>query len=119
MMTSVINQSQEVTHMGKHDGKVALVTGGTSGIGLATAMRLAAEGAYVFITGRREQELDQAVRNLGRNGSGGQGDVSKPADPDRLYGAVRPEQGHLDILFAHAGLGEFSPPGEINAGHFA
>jgi NAD(P)-dependent dehydrogenase (short-subunit alcohol dehydrogenase family) len=118
MMTSVINQSQEVTQMGKHDGKVALVTGGTSGIGLATAMRLAAEGAYVFITGRREQELDQAVRNLGRNGSGVQGDVSKPADLDRLYEAVRREKGHLDILFANAGLGEFSPLGEITAAHF-
>jgi NAD(P)-dependent dehydrogenase (short-subunit alcohol dehydrogenase family) len=118
MMTSVINQSQEVTQMGKHDGKVALVTGGTSGIGLATAMRLAAEGAYLFITGRREQELDQAVRNLGRNGSGVQGDVSKPADLDRLYEAVRREKGHLDILFANAGLGEFSPLGEITAAHF-
>jgi NAD(P)-dependent dehydrogenase (short-subunit alcohol dehydrogenase family) len=104
--------------MGKHDGKVAVVTGGTSGIGLATAQRLAAEGAYVFITGRRQEELDQAVRNLGKNGSGVQGDVSKPADLDRLYEAVRREKGHLDILFANAGVGEFTPLGEITAAHF-
>jgi NAD(P)-dependent dehydrogenase (short-subunit alcohol dehydrogenase family) len=104
--------------MGKHSGKVAVVTGGTSGIGLATAQRLSAEGAHVFITGRRQEELDQAVRALGRNGSGVQGDVSKPADLDRLYETVRREKGHLDILFANAGLGEFSPLGEITAAHF-
>ena len=104
--------------MGKHEGKVAVVTGGTSGIGLATAQRLAAEGAYVFITGRRREELDKAVRTLGGNASGVQGDVSKPADLDRLYETVRREKGHLDILFANAGTGEFAALGSITEDHF-
>src|SRR6201992_2568080 len=99
--------------MGKQDGKIALVTGGTSGIGLATAQRFVAEGAYVFITGRRQSELDAAVKQLGENATGVQGDVANPADLDRLYDTVKREKGHLDVVFANAGVAEFAPLGEI------
>ncbi len=104
--------------MGRHDGKVAVVTGGTSGIGLATAQRLAAEGAHVYVTGRRSDELAAAVRAIGRKAVGVQGDVAKSADLDRLYDTVRREEGHLDILFANAGIGEFAPLGAITEEHF-
>jgi len=104
--------------MGKHEGKVAAITGGTSGIGLATAQRLQREGAYVFITGRREQELSAAVKQIGRNVTGVQGDVSKLADLDRLYSAVKTEKGRLDILFANAGTGAIAPLGAISEEHF-
>ncbi|QRN96677.1 SDR family oxidoreductase [Archangium violaceum] len=99
-------------------GKVAVVTGGTSGIGLATAKRFAAEGAWVFITGRRQAELDAAVKEIGANATGVQGDVSNLADIDRLYEAVRQKQDRIDILFANAGGGEFSPLGAITEEHF-
>src|ERR1700693_2635327 len=104
--------------MGRHDGKVAVVTGGTSGIGLATAQRLAAEGAHVYVTGRRSDELAAAVRAIGREAVVVQGDVAKSADLDRLYDTVRREEGHLDILFANAGIGEFAPLGAITEEHF-
>ena len=100
------------------DGKVAVVTGGSSGIGLATAERFAAEGAHVFITGRRQAELDAAVSQIGKNVSGVQGDVSNLADLDRLYATVNRQKGRVDVLFANAGLGEFVPLGQITEAHF-
>jgi NAD(P)-dependent dehydrogenase (short-subunit alcohol dehydrogenase family) len=102
----------------KLSGKVALVTGGSSGIGLATAKRFVAEGAYVFITGRRQTELDAAVTEIGKNVTGIQSDVSNLADLDRLYATIEQEQGHLDVIFANAGGGEFVPLGSITEEHF-
>ncbi|MGA7936730.1 MAG: SDR family oxidoreductase [Kovacikia sp.] len=104
--------------MSKVDGKIALVTGGTSGIGLATAKRLVAEGAYVFITGRRQPELDAAVKDIGKNVTGVQSDVSKLADLDRLFATIKQEQGHLDVIFANAGGGSIAPLGAITEEHF-
>jgi NAD(P)-dependent dehydrogenase (short-subunit alcohol dehydrogenase family) len=95
----------------KLNDKVALITGGTEGIGLATAKLFAEEGAYVFITGRRQKELDEAVRTIGTNVSGVQGDVAQLADLDRLYETVFKVKGRLDIVFANAGVGEFVPFG--------
>src|SRR6267142_1848474 len=100
--------------MGKLDGKVAVVTGGNSGIGLATAKRLAADGAYVFITGRRKSELDAAAEQIGRNVTAVQGDVSKLADLDRLFATVKELKGHIDIVFANAGIAEPAPLGAIS-----
>src|SRR5258707_5383142 len=94
-------------------GKVALVTGGTSGIGLATAKRFAQEGATVYVTGRRQTELDKAVREIGAGTIGVQGDISKAGDLDRLYAQIKSEKGRLDILFANAGGGGFARLGEI------
>src|ERR1700704_784950 len=102
----------------KLEGKVAVITGGNSGIGLATAQRFVAEGAYVFITGRRQSELDAAVKQIGKNVTAVQGDVSNLADLDRLYAAVKQQKGHIDILFANAGTGEFAPLGSITEEHF-
>lgn len=99
-------------------GKVAVITGGTSGIGLATAKRFVDEGAHVFITGRRKSELDAAVEAIGRAVTGVQGDVSKLADIDRLYSVVAQQKGKLDIVFANAGTGAFAPLGEITEEHF-
>jgi len=104
--------------MGKLDGKVAVVTGGTSGIGLASARRLAAEGAHVFITGRRKPELDAAVNAIGSRATGVQGDVANLADLDRLYAVVKEQKGHVDVLFANAGGGELAPLGTITEEHF-
>jgi NAD(P)-dependent dehydrogenase (short-subunit alcohol dehydrogenase family) len=104
--------------MRKLDGKIALVTGGNSGIGLATAKRFVAEGAYVFITGRRQTELDAAVKEIGENVTGVQSDVSNLADLDRLFATIEQEQGHLDVVFANAGVGEFVPLSEITEEHF-
>jgi NAD(P)-dependent dehydrogenase (short-subunit alcohol dehydrogenase family) len=104
--------------MGKLEGKVAVVTGGNSGIGLATAQRFVIEGAYVFITGRRQEELDAAVKLIGKNVTGVQGDVSKQADLDRLYATVKAQKGHVDIVFANAGTAEFAPLGSITEEHF-
>jgi NAD(P)-dependent dehydrogenase (short-subunit alcohol dehydrogenase family) len=98
---------------GKLDGKVALVTGGNSGIGLATAERFVREGAYVFITGRRQAELDAAVKKIGRNVRGVVGDVSKMADLDRLFATIKQEKGRVDVVFANAGGGTFARMGEI------
>lgn len=99
--------------MGKFEGKIALVTGGTSGIGLATAQKFVNEGAYVYITGRRQNELDKAVNQIGKNVTGVQGDISKLEDLDKLYDLIKQEKGKLDILFANAGTGNFLPLGEI------
>ncbi|MEN3334374.1 MAG: hypothetical protein V7641_3739 [Blastocatellia bacterium] len=104
--------------MGKLQGKVAIVTGGTSGIGLATAQRFVAEGAYVYITGRRQSELDAAVKLIGKNVTGVQGDVANLADLDRLYATVQQQKGRIDIIFANAGGGEFAPLGAITEEHF-
>lgn len=104
--------------MGKLDGKVALVTGGNSGIGLATAKRFVAEGAYVYITGRRQSSLDEAVREIGRNVTGVQGDVARLEDLDRLFEQIKRDKGRLDVVFANAGSGEFSPLGSYTEEHF-
>jgi NAD(P)-dependent dehydrogenase (short-subunit alcohol dehydrogenase family) len=98
---------------GKLEGKVAVVTGGNSGIGLATAKRFVEEGAYVFITGRRPAELDAAVKQIGKNVTGVQGDVARLADLDKLYEAVKAKTGRIDVLFANAGVAELAPLGEI------
>jgi len=99
--------------MPKLDGKVALVTGGTSGIGLAAANALAKEGAYVYITGRRERELATAVQEIGRNVTGAQGDVSNADDLDRRCAQIQAEKGRLDILFANAGIAKYATLGNI------
>jgi NAD(P)-dependent dehydrogenase (short-subunit alcohol dehydrogenase family) len=99
--------------MGKLDGKIALVTGGNGGIGLATAKRFVAEGAYVFITGRRESELAAAAKDIGRNVTAVQGDVSNLDDLDRLFGQIKREKGKLDIVFANAGIAKYAPVGAI------
>jgi NAD(P)-dependent dehydrogenase (short-subunit alcohol dehydrogenase family) len=99
--------------MSKLEGKIALITGGNSGIGLATAKLFVKEGAYVFITGRREQELDAAIKDIGRNVTGVQGDVSNLADLDRLFAQIKKEKGRLDIVFANAGVAKYSPFGTI------
>jgi NAD(P)-dependent dehydrogenase (short-subunit alcohol dehydrogenase family) len=102
---------------GKLNGKVAVVTGGTTGIGLATAKLFVREGAYVFITGRRQKELDQAVNAIGSNVTGVRGDIANLADLDRLYETVR-QKGRIDVLFANAGVAEFSPLEKITEAHF-
>jgi NAD(P)-dependent dehydrogenase (short-subunit alcohol dehydrogenase family) len=99
--------------MGKLDGKIALVTGGNGGIGLATAKRFVAEGAHVFITGRREPELAAAAKEIGRNVSAVQGDVANLADLDRLFAQIKREKGKLDIVFANAGIAKYAPFGAI------
>jgi len=99
-------------------GKVAVVTGGNSGIGLATAKRFVAEGAYVFITGRRQKELDAAVKEIGGNVTAVQGDVSNLADLDRLYEVVKAQKGRVDILYANAGVGEFAAIDGVSEKHF-
>src|SRR5246500_4522436 len=106
-----------MTETKKLQGKVAVITGGTSGIGLAAAKLFVKEGAYVFIMGRRQKELDEAVKAIGSNVTGVQGDVSKLADLDRLYEAVA-AKGRIDIVFANAGVAEFAPLGKITEEHF-
>src|SRR3979490_3027779 len=103
--------------MGRLHGKVAVITGGSTGIGLATAKLFVAEGAHVFITGRRQKELDEAVAEIGRNVTGVQGDVTKLADLDRLYEAVK-ARGRLDVVFANAGVGEFVSLERVTEEHF-
>jgi NAD(P)-dependent dehydrogenase (short-subunit alcohol dehydrogenase family) len=104
--------------MGKLEGKIALITGGNSGIGLATAKEFVAEGAYVFITGRRQPELDAAVKQIGKNIAAIQGDVSKLADLDRVFATIKEKKGHLDIIFANAGGGSFAPLAAVTEAQF-
>src|SRR5216684_2583096 len=104
--------------MGKLQRKVAVITGGSEGIGLATAQLFVEEGAFVFITGRRQKELDEAVTAIGSNVMGVQGDVAKLADLDRLYETVGKAKGRIDIIFANAGVGEFVPFGKVSEEHF-
>jgi NAD(P)-dependent dehydrogenase (short-subunit alcohol dehydrogenase family) len=103
--------------MDKLEGKVAVITGGSTGIGLAAAKLFVKEGAFVFIMGRRQKELDEAVKAIGSNVTGIQGDVTKLADIDRLYQAVK-AKGRIDIVFANAGVAEFAPLGSITEEHF-
>jgi NAD(P)-dependent dehydrogenase (short-subunit alcohol dehydrogenase family) len=100
------------------DGKIAVITGGNSGIGLATAHLFVQEGAYVFIVGRRQSELDAAVKHIGKNIFGIQCDVSNLKDLDRLYDTVKQQKGRIDILFANAGVIEHAPLGSITESHF-
>src|SRR6267378_16576 len=104
--------------MSKLEGKIALITGGNSGIGLATAQQFVNEGAYVFITGRRDAELAAAEKDIGRNVSGVQGDVSSLGDLDRLFAQIKREKGRLDIVFANAGDAKFAPFGKISEEHY-
>ena len=103
--------------MGKLEGKIAVITGGNSGIGLATAEAFVVEGAHVYVTGRRLAELDAAVAHIGSNVTAVQGDVSKPEDLDRLYSQVKREKGKIDVLFANAGIGPRARLGEITDKH--
>jgi len=102
----------------RFENKVVVVTGGTSGIGLATAKAFVAEGASVFITGRRQEALDAAVREIGKSVTGVRGDMSQLADIDRLYDAVQQKHAQIDILFANAGGGEMAPLGTISEEHY-
>lgn len=102
----------------KLEGKVAVITGGSTGIGLATAKRFVQEGAFVFITGRRQAELDAAVKQIGNNVVAVQGDVTRLADLDRLYETVKSQKAHVDIVFANAGFGEFQTIGQITEDHY-
>ncbi len=104
--------------MGRLTGKIAVITGGNSGIGLAAAKRFVSEDAYVFITGRRQDELDKAVATLGSAVTGVQGDISNLDDLDRLFATVQAEKGHVDVLFANAGIGNRSPLGAISEEQF-
>ena len=102
----------------KLEGKTAVITGGTDGIGLATAKRFVEEGAYVFITGRRQKALDEAVKAIGTNVAGVQGDIAQLADLDRLYETVADTGKRIDIVFANAGVGEFVPFDQVSEEHF-
>lgn len=104
--------------MGKLDGKIAVITGGSSGMALSSAKRFVEEGAYVFITGRRQEVLDEAVKTIGRNVTGVRGDAANLDDLDRLFDTVRQEKGKFDILYASAGTGEAAILGEITERHF-
>jgi NAD(P)-dependent dehydrogenase (short-subunit alcohol dehydrogenase family) len=104
--------------MGKLEYKIALITGGSSGIGLATARRFVDEGAYVFITGRREPELAAAVEAIGRNVTAVRGDVSNLDDLDRLFARIEREKGRLDVVFANAGVAKYAPFGTITEEHY-
>src|SRR5216683_351004 len=114
MLVAVVRfNGRKEKRMGKLEGKIALVTGGNSGIGLATAKQFVNEGAYVFITGRRDPELVAAVKDIGRNVTGVQGDVSNLADLDRLFAQIKQEKSKLDIVFANAGVAKFAALGAI------
>src|ERR1700733_9703232 len=104
--------------MGKLEGKVAVITGGSSGLALETAKRFVDEGAYVFITGRRQETLDEAVKLIGRNVTAVRGDAANLEDLDRLFDTVKKAKGKIDILFASAGIGEPVPLGQITEEHF-
>src|SRR6266849_8722605 len=119
---TVAKNSKRITteeeSMGKLEGKIALITGGNGGIGLATAKQFVNEGAYVFITGRRDAELAAAVKEIGRNVTGVQGDVSNLGDLDRLFAQIKREKGKLDIVFANAGVAKYAPFGKITEEHY-
>ncbi len=104
--------------MGKLDGKVAVITAATSGMALATAKLFVEEGAYVFITGRRQDKLDEAVKAIGKNVTGVQGDGANLTDLDRLFETVKKEKGSIDVLFASAGFGEFATLEQVTEEHF-
>ena len=104
--------------MGKLEGKVAVITGGSSGMALASAKLFVEEGAYVFITGRKQEQLDEAVKLIGRNVTGVRGDAANLDDLDRLFDTVKREKGKIDVLYASAGTGEAVPLGEITEQHF-
>ena len=104
--------------MGRLEGKVAVITGGSSGMALASAQLFVKEGAYVFITGRKQEQLDEAVKRIGRNVTGVRGDSANLDDLDRLFDTVKREKGKIDVLFASAGKGEAVPLGEITEQHF-
>lgn len=104
--------------MSKLQGKVAVITGGTTGIGFAAAKLFVKEGAYIFITGRRQKELDEAVKEIGGNVTGVQGDISKLTDLDHLYEVVKTKGRKIDIVFANAGVAEFAALGSITEEHF-
>jgi NAD(P)-dependent dehydrogenase (short-subunit alcohol dehydrogenase family) len=103
---------------GKLEGKIALVTGGSSGIGLATAQRFVKEGAYVYITGRRQAELDKALKTIGGQVKAVRADASSLTDLDKLFAQIKREKGRLDIVFANAGGGSFAPLGTITEDHY-
>src|SRR6266705_5653084 len=115
---SVKSAASKEKNMGKREGKIAHITGGTSGIGLATAQQFVHEGAYVCITGRREPELAAAVKEIGSNVTGVQGDVSNLGDLDRLFAQIQREKGTLDIVFANAGVAQFASFGAITEEHY-
>ena len=104
--------------MGKLDGKVAVITGGSSGMALASARRFVEEGAYVFVTGRRQEGLDEAIKLIGRNVTGVHGDAANLGDLDRLFDTVKRQKGKIDVLYASAGIGAAVPLGEITEQHF-
>src|ERR1700677_3707506 len=106
------------TPVGRLEGKIAVITGANSGIGLAAAKRFVAEGAFVYITGRRQDQLDKAVEGIGGRVTGVQGDISNLGDLDRLFSAVRSAHGRLDIMFANAGIGALEPLGAITEAAF-
>ena len=115
----ILQPSSTTPVSGKLAGKIALITGGTSGIGLATAKRFVAEGAYVFITGRRQANLDEAVKEIGpEHAAALRGDSAQLADLDRIFAAIQEQKGRLDVVFANAGIGSFSPLGQISEEHF-
>src|SRR2546423_6101529 len=116
--TETLSDTTEGEVMGKLEGKVAVITGGSSGMALASAKRFVEEGAYVFITGRRQEALDEAVKLIGRNVIGVRGDAANLDDLDRLFDTVKREKGRIDVLYASAGMGEAVPLGEITEQHF-
>jgi NAD(P)-dependent dehydrogenase (short-subunit alcohol dehydrogenase family) len=111
--SKVIDPEWRIHMAGKLEGKIALVTGGSSGIGLATAQRFVKEGAFVYITGRRQAELDKAVKAIGPQAKAIRADVSKLVDLDQLFSQIKQEKGRIDVLFANAGGGSFAPLGAI------
>src|SRR6476660_4465737 len=115
---SAVQVKPNAKHARKLEGKVALITGGNSGIGLATAKQFVNEGAYVFITGRREAELAAAKKQIGKNATAIQGDVSNLADLDRLFAQIKKEKGKIDIVFANAGIARYAPLGTITEDFF-
>ena len=114
--TKLLQQRNEIKK--KLEGKVTVITGGSTGIGLSTAKRFTSEGAHVYITGRRQSELDEAVTEIGESAIGVQGDVLNLADLDRLYDTIKQQKDQIDILFANAGVAELSPLGQITEAHF-